>query len=373
MALVLNEEQLMLKDAARTFLKERAPVSHLREIRDSGNPDGFSRDLWSEMVDMGWTAILVPEEQGGLGYGYTGMGIVLEESGRTLTPSPLLGTAMTAVAALTMAGTHEQLNSILPGVVSGEHILALACDESARHRPNHVTTRAEKDGDGFVLDGTKTAVLDGHVADTFIVSALTDSGISLFLVAAETQGVGVQRYPVLDTQAAAKLTFDQVHLGADSLLGELNGGEDLLHRILDVARIGSSAEMLGIAQEAFERTLEYLKERKQFGVPVGSFQALQHRAAHLFGEIEMCKSLVLKALQMLDEGTENCAELASLTKAKLSETAHLATAEAIQMHGGIGMTDDFDIGFFLKRCRILETLYGDRYFHLDRFARQRGY
>ena len=373
MALVLNEEQLMLKDAARDFLSERAPVSHLRQIRDSGNEDGFSRDLWAEMVEMGWAAILVPEEHGGLGYGFTGLGIVLEESGRTLTPSPLLVTAMAGVAALISAGSPGQCSKILPALASGRSLLALACDENKRHDPDRVATEAVESTQGFCLTGTKTAVLDGQVADTFIVSAWTGGGVSLFLVPANTKGVTVKRYPVLDTHAAATVKFDHVELDADSLLGNLNQAQPLLEHILDVARIGASAEMLGIAQESFERTLEYLKQRKQFGVFIGSFQALQHRAAHLFGEIEMCKSLVLKALQALDNADDDIAELASLTKAKLSETTQIATTEAIQMHGGIGMTDDFDIGFFLKRYRVLETLYGDRYFHLDRFARKRGY
>lgn len=373
MALVLNEEQRMLRDAARAFLQERAPVSHLREIRDSENPDGFSRELWAEMVDMGWAAILVPEEHGGLGYGYTGIGIVLEECGRTLTPSPLLGTAMTAVAALTTAGSDRQCASILPAIASGQRLVALACDEGPRHEPERVSVEAEPEGDGFRLQGSKTAVADGHVADTFIVSAWTGGGVSLFLVPAHAEGVSVTRYPELDIHTAAEVKFNHVALGEENLLGQRDQGQTVLDRTLDVARIGSSAELLGVAQEAFERTLEYLKERKQFGVRIGSFQALQHRAAHLFGEIEMCKSLVLKALQTLDEGPGECAELASMTKAKLSETAHRAATEAVQMHGGIGMTDDFDIGFFLKRYRILETLYGDRYFHLDRFARQRGY
>ena len=216
-------------------------------------------------------------------------------------------------------------------------------------------------------------MLDGHVADTFIVSAWNGDGISLFMVPADAPGVQVERYPALDINAAANVTFERVALDSGSLLGLPGTGASLLDRVLDVARIGASAEMLGIAQESFQRTLDYLKERKQFGQPIGSFQALQHRAAHLFGEIEMCKSLVLKALQALDTDFEDCVELASLAKAKLSETAHLATTEAIQMHGGIGMTDDFDIGFFLKRYRILETAFGDRYFHLDRFARLRGY
>jgi len=373
MALILNEEQLMLKDAARDFLSERAPVSHLRALRDGDSEEGFSRDLWSEMSEMGWAAILVPEEYGGLAYGFTGMGIVLEECGRTLTPSPLLGTAVVAVTALNKAGTADQCKTILPGVASGQRILALACDESSSHEPEKVSTSAEESVDGFTLLGTKTAVLDGQGADTFIVSAWTGKGVSLFLVPASSPGVTVSPYPVLDTHMAANVEFDHVRLPSDSLLGTLHQSGPLLEQLLDVARIGAAAEMLGIAQESFQRTVGYLKERKQFGALIGSFQALQHRAAHLFGEIELCKSLVLKALQTLDEEKADCAEIASLAKAKLSETAHLATTEAIQMHGGIGMTDDFDIGFFIKRYRVLETLYGDRYFQLDRFARTRGY
>jgi alkylation response protein AidB-like acyl-CoA dehydrogenase len=377
MALVLSEEQTMLRDAARDFLGERASVSHLRELRDSGNLDGFSRELWAEMTDLGWTAILVPEDYGGLGYGYTGLGLVLEEAGRTLTPSPLLGTALTAAAALNLAGTKAQCAAVLPGIASGERILSLACDETSRHRPGQIATEAVTQAEGYRLTGHKTAVIDGHAADTFIVSAWTGGGLSLFLVPADATGVTVERYALLDTHAAANVRFDRVELGADALLGAFDKGQDLLDRILDIARIGAAAELLGLAQEVFARTVDYLKERKQFGVPIGSFQALQHRAAKLHAEIEMCKSVVLKALQLLDAGAadvaDQLAEMASLAKAKLSTTAHLAATEAIQMHGGIGMTDDFDIGFFLKRCRILETLYGDRYFHLDRYARLRGY
>jgi alkylation response protein AidB-like acyl-CoA dehydrogenase len=377
MALVLSEEQTMLRDAARGFLGGRAPVSHLRKLRDSGSPEGFSRELWAEMTDLGWAAILVPEEYGGLGYGYTGLGLVLEETGRTLTPSPLLGTALTAVAALNLAGTAEQCAAVLPGIAAGQRILSLACDETSRHRPGQIATAAVKLASGYRLTGHKTAVIDGHAADTFIVSAWTGGGLSLFLVPAAARGVTVQRYPLLDAHAAANVRFERVELGGDALLGEFDSAQGLLDRVLDVARIGAAAELLGLAQEAFARTVEYLKERKQFGVPIGSFQALQHRAAKLHAEIEMCKSVVLKALQLLDAGAadvpDQLAEMASLAKAKVSTTAHLAATEAIQMHGGIGMTDEFDIGFFLKRCRILETLYGDRYFHLDRYARLRGY
>jgi alkylation response protein AidB-like acyl-CoA dehydrogenase len=383
MALVVNEEQVMLRDAARAFLAGRAPVSHLRQLRDSGSADGFSRELWAEMAEMGWPAILVPEEYGGLAYGYAGLGLVLEETGRTLTPSPLLGTALTAVAAFNFAGSEAQCSATLPGIASGARIVSLACDEPGRHDPRYdfghdpaqAATTATATADGFRLNGRKTAVIDGQAADTFVVSAATGDGLSLFVVPAGAGGVTVERCAVLDTHAAAAVIFHDVALPPDALLGEREHGGDLLDQILDVARIGASAELLGLAQEAFERTVDYLKERKQFGVPIGSFQALQHRAAKLHAEIELCKSVVLKALQALDEGAaaQSVAELASLAKAKVSSTAHLAATEAVQMHGGIGMTDDFDIGFFLKRCRILETLYGDRYFHLDRYASLRGY
>lgn len=373
MALILTEEQTMLKDAARDFLQDRAPVSHLRALRDSDSHEGFSRELWAEMVDMGWTSILVPEEYGGLDYGFTGLGIVLEQCGRTLTPSPLLSTALSGVSALIFAGTDAQNSALLPAVASGEKLLALACDESARHNPGQVAVKAEIHNDGYRLNGSKTAVLDGHVADIFIVSANTGDGTSLFLIPADAQGVTAERYKQLDTHAGAMLHLNDVALPTSSLLGDLHQGNETLEKVLDVARIGASAEMLGIAQEAFERTLEYLKDRKQFGIPIGSFQALQHRAAILWGEIEMCKSLVLKALQTLDEDSSHNPELASMTKAKLGTVARQACLEAIQIHGGIGMTDEFDIGFFLKRCQVIDTLYGDHYFHLDRYAKIRGY
>ncbi|MFC1688755.1 acyl-CoA dehydrogenase family protein [Pseudomonadota bacterium] len=373
MALVLNDEQLMLRDAARHFLADRAPVSHLRELRELRDPDGFSRALWNEFVEMGWTGILVPEEYGGLDYGYTGMGLILEECGRNLTPSPLLSTSLVGVASLVLAGSPDQRESVLPAVVSGQHLLALACDEGCGHGPEPVECAAEMQAGRYILNGRKTAVVDGHVAHTFIVSARTGSGVSLFLVPADAPGVTAERYAVLDTHAAATVEFNQVDLGQGQLLGTPHEAQPQLDQILDVARIGVAAEMLGIAQEAFEQTVDYLKQRKQFGVLIGNFQALQHRAALLFGELELCKSLVLKALHSLDEGGDGLAELASLTKAKLGEVTQLATAEAIQMHGGIGMTDDFDIGFFIKRYRILESLYGDRNFHLDRFASLRGY
>ena len=370
MPLILTEEQQMLKDAARSFLSERAPLSHLREIRDTGQPEGYSPELWTEMAEMGWAAILVPEEHGGLGYGYTGLGLVLEECGRTLTPSPLLSTALTAATALNLGGSEQQKERFLPAIATGEQRMALAIDEQSQHDPADIATTAISDGDSHRINGSKRAVIDGGEADTLIVSARTEQGLDLFLVPASASGVTIEPYRALDIQVLSRLQLENVEVPAGN---RLTGGTELLERVLDASRIGMATELLGLAQEVFERTLEYLKERKQFGVPIGSFQALQHRAAFLFGEIDSCRSLVLHALHILDEGDSGWAEAASMTKAKLGETAHLAAAEAIQMHGGIGMTDDVDIGFFLKRCRFLEMMYGDNHYHLDRFARGRGY
>lgn len=379
MTLILNEEQTMLRDAAKDFLGSRAPVSHHRQLRDNDDSDGFSRDLWTEMAEMGWAAIIIPEAYGGLDYGYTGLGLVIEESGRTLTPSPLISTALLGTSALILSGNEPLCELWLPRIASGEKLLSIAFEESSQHRPASIDTRAEPEGENYRLSGTKLAVMDASSADAFIVSTRTRSGedpcegVSLFLVPADAEGLSLVSTKLLDNHSSSKITLDNVLVNRSQLLGPLHGGCTILRQTLDRGRIGMAAEMLGIAQEVFERTIQYLKERKQFGVPIGIFQALQHRAAILFGEIELCKSVVLKALQAIDDNSDEVTLLASLAKAKCGQTANLATAEGIQMHGGIGMTDEFDIGFFIKRWRALNQQLGDDRFHLDRFARIKGY
>ena len=384
MALVLNEEQVMLQEAARDFLQRRTPISHLRALRDDGSSAGYSPEAWTEMTAMGWPAIVVPESHGGLGFGYTGLGIVLQEIGRTLTPSPLIGTSMMTVSLLLRHGSEQQQATLLPAIASGGQVVGIAIEEQGQHAPHCVATTARRSGDGFVLTGTKRFVLDGRAANSFIVSARTQgaepekSGITLFLVPADTPGLAVARRQALDIHVLADVTLSEVALPSDAVIGTEHEGFDGVEWALDVGRIAQSAELVGVMREAFERMLAYLKDRKQFGVLIGTFQALQHRAAVLYGEIEMCRSLVLHALQQLDAGDPRLtgtalAELASRCKAKVAETAMKVCEEAIQMHGGIGMTDEFDIGFFYKRARILETLFGDRHYHLDRFARLRGY
>ncbi len=381
MPMILNEEQNMLKDTAKAFCSSNAPISQLRSLRDSDSADGFDRGTWAKMVELGWSGIPWPEEYGGLAFGYKGLGVVTQETGRTLAASPLVSTVWVGGTAINVAGSQEQKHELLPRIVSGELIVALALEESHRHAPFEIATRArEKDG-VFKISGKKTFVLDGHVADKLVVVTRTSGkkdsreGLTLFLIDRKTKGVKVTRTKMADSRNAANIQFRAVQANRDQILGELGGGADVLERTLDVARIGLAAEMLGATEECFERTIAYLKEREQFGVPIGSFQALKHRAADMFCEVELSKSVVLEALTALDEGrdTKEIAKLASLAKTKVGETFTRVSREGIQMHGGIGMTDEFDIGFFIKRSAVAEQTFGDANFHRNRYGELEGY
>ncbi len=379
MALVINEEQQMLKESAQGFLAEHAPLSEVRKQRDAGSAAGYADNLWSQMVEMGWAAILVPEAYGGLEFGHVGMGQIVEQTGRTLTASPLFATAVLGVTAINAAGSEQQKAELLGAIASGEITTALAVDETAHHAPAQISMSASKQTGGYRLVGSKRFVVDGGTADKLVVAARTSGaagdaqGISLFIVDRTAAGVEVERTVVTDGRNYANINFNDVEVAEAALLGEEGTGFKALSATLDVGNIYLSAELLGMAQETFDRTLQYLKERKQFGVLIGSFQALQHRAADWWSQIELCKSVVLKALQATDEGDKRAPALASIAKAKLSEVAELSTNEAIQMHGGIGMTDEYDIGFFIKRARPAQTLFGDNSYHTDRFAQLSGY
>jgi alkylation response protein AidB-like acyl-CoA dehydrogenase len=331
------------------------------------------------MVEMGWTGITIPEAYDGLEFGYVGAGLIFEECGRTLTSSPLLSSSLVCASLIAAEGSDAQKQALLPAIASGELILTLALGESNRLDPSATALTAVPDADGYVLNGGKVHVLDGGIAGKFIVVARTagepgdKDGLSLFLVDRDTDAVNVDPILNVDSRLAAKISFCATRVAADALLGEAGSAWQALERALDIGAVFSAAELLGLAQEALERTLGYLKERKQFGVLVGSFQALQHRAAQLFCELELCKSAVLKALQAIDEDGPNRSLLASMAKAKMAKTASLAVNEAVQLHGGIGMTDEFDIGFFMKRAAAASQEYGDYYYHTDRFAGLSGY
>ncbi len=382
MALVLTDDQMQFRDQARKLVKAKAPVEQLRKLRDSKDPTGYSADLWREMGGLGWAGILVPESFGGAGLGYQELGVILEEMGRQLVASPLWSTALAGATAL-LKGAHEGVQKeVLPGVAAGKTVVALAVDEGPHHNPSGVATKAEKTASGYRLTGKKVWVADGQVADWLVISARTaggqsnpadTNGISLFLVKGDAKGVNRKRLWTADSRGWADVEFGGAEVPATHVLGPLDGGWELLNRILDAGRAGIVAEMLGALCDAFERTLEYLKVRTQFGVPIGSFQALQHRAAQMFCEVELSRSLVREAFTALDEQRPDAASIVSAAKVQVSDTFRLVSSEAVQMHGGIGVTDEHEIGFYLKRARVLEQHLGSPRFHRDRFAALSGY
>jgi len=379
MPMIISSDARMVRETAHDYFREKSPILALRKLRDSQDQNGFSRPLWREMAELGWTGFLVPEDHGGSGFGHVGLGQVMEAAGRTLAATPLLGTALVGAVALDRGGSDDQKSAHFPGLVAGETIFALALEEHPHHSPNRIATTAKKNGSGWVLNGAKQFVLDGHVADTLIVVARTSGaerdrrGITLFLVPGNAAGVSRHRSIMVDSRNAARIRFAGVAVGAEAVLGPVDGGADLLDSILDAARAGLSAEMLGSSAEAFERTVQYLKDRKQFGVPIGSFQALKHRAAHMYCEVEATRSAITAALDALDTNANDASLLVSLAKSKANETARLTGDEGIQMHGGIGMTDEHEIGFFLKRARVAEATFGDAAFQRDRYAALSGY
>ena len=379
MPLVLTEEQSMLRDSARGLIGDKAPVSHLRQLRDSRDATGFSRELWKGFAELGFAGLLVPEKFGGSGLGCVEAGVVMEEIGRTLMPSPFLSTAVLAASALSRGGSDAQRGEFLPKISAGELVASLAIDEGRKHRPLKTGMQALRSGNGFRLNGSKAFVVDGHVADLLIVAARTSGsagerdGLTLFLVDPKTRGIARERTIMVDSHNAARIAFDNVDVDADHVLGEVDQGFALLEGVLNIGRGAVASEMVGLSEEVFGRTVGYLKDRKQFGKPIGEFQALQHRAAQLYIDIEITRAAVLKALQALDGGIETAASAVAVAKARAGTTATRAVQEGVQMHGGMGMTDQFDIGFFMKRARVCEELFGDANFHADELARSRGY
>ncbi|MGB0922251.1 MAG: acyl-CoA dehydrogenase family protein [Alphaproteobacteria bacterium] len=366
---VLNDEQTMLRDMAQSWVTNESPVGNYRKIRDSGDAKGYDPATYTEMANMGWTGILVGEDHGGSDFGYLSIGLVLEQLGRTLTASPLAASAVAATTALNLAGNDAQKAAHLPGIAAGDTVATLAIDDGPVHSLEAIATSATKSGDGWVLNGTKAFVDEGDSADLFIVAAQTGSGLGLFLVPGDAAGLSRATRRLTDARSHAEITLKDVNLGADALLGAEDGAA-VIEQILDRVRACTAAEMLGMADQAFNDTLEYMKTRTQFGQLLSSFQALQHRMAHLFTEIELMRSVVETALEMIDQGAkdEAIAKQVSLAKAISNDTLNLMSREMLQLHGGIGMTDEHDAGFYTKRARVLENAWGNASFHKDRFG-----
>lgn len=363
---VLTEEQSMLRDAAKSWVQEKSPVTALRKVRDSGVDIGYDAAAWNEMAEMGWAGVIIPEDFGGSNFGYLSLGLVLEELGRTLTASPLIASGLTAASALILGGSDTQKNEWLPKIADGSIVATLAVDEGPHHKPEKVDATVS----GGKLNGKKVFVLEGIAANLLIVSAKDGGKVELYLVKSDAPGVTRQKLSLADSRGAANITFENV---AVSDADKLTGGAELLEKVLDRARAGIAAEMLGASLQAFEITLDYLKTRVQFGQVIGSFQALQHRAAKMFTELELSRSAVEAALSAIDSDSPDVPELVSLAKAKMGDTFHLVSNEMVQMHGGIGMTDAHDAGFYLKRARACEAAFGNQAYHRDRYAKIQGY
>ena len=374
---LLTDDQKMLQETAASFLGEEGAIAkQLRHWRDIGCKDGFGHALWKQFAELGLTGICIPESHGGLGLGATEAALVLEEIGRNLTPSPFLATAVAGARAI--EGT-QHADRWYPAIVSGETVLALAVDEGPRHAPEHTTLEATRHGNGFVLNGAKQFVVQGGSADMIVTAARTDGspgereGITLFAVPKDAEGLRVDNLTLVDSSKAARLTFDNVELDADAVIGEVDAGWAPLSRALNAGRAAAAAELVGVASGASAMTLAYLKQRKQFGKLIGEFQALQHRAAHLYAEIEIARAAAFKAAQLLDQVDERAELYVAVAKAKAADVASLAVREGVQMHGGIGMTDEHDIGLFMKRQAVLGELFGDVYYQREEVARLSGY
>ena len=375
--MILTDDQRMLQDVVRPFMAEEGAIkAQLRHWRDTGCKDGFGHGLWKQLAELGLTGILVPESAGGAGLGQVEANLVLEEIGRNLTPSPFLTTSVAAARALEGSAQAERW---FPGIVSGETVAALAVDEARNHNPAATALEAKRQGNGFLLNGQKQFVVHGASADLLLVAARTaggageSKGVTLFAVPRDTAGIEVENVALADSSKAARLTLTDVAVDADAVVGEVDDGWAPLSRALGAARAGAASELVGIAAGASEMTFDYLKQRKQFGKLIGEFQVLQHRAAHLYGEIEIARAAALKAAQLIDAGDPHAELMTAVAKAKAGKVARLAVQEGVQMHGGIGMTDEHDIGLYMKRQAVLDELFGGPRFHTGEVARLSGY
>ena len=373
-----TEEQTILREMAHNWAQRDCPVKSFRDLRDSGNADGFDADTFNTIAQMGWTGAIIPESYGGSDVGFASMGAVLEELGRTLVAAPLIGSAIGAASALLLGGTKEQKSTWLPRIASGETVAALAIDETTRFAPQNIHCGAIAQGGDYVLNGRKTLVHEGGVADLLIVAARTsgnasdDSGITVFVVSGNATGLGRSQRKLIDSRGYADITFDNVTVGAGAVLGSVDAGRAIMDAVLDRAAAAAAAEAFGLALQAFDTTLDYLKTRTQFGQVIGTFQALQHRMAKMFTDIQLARPCLETALNALDQNDPHTPAAVSLAKAKVNQLVHSISREMIQLHGGIGMTDAHDAGFYLKRARVLESAYGTTGYHEDRYARVSG-
>ena len=368
--LIQTEEESLLSESANGFLNKAAPVSRLRQMRDAG--EHSDPELWQDMAAAGWAGVLVPEAEGGSDMGHAAAQVLAREMGRTLAVSPFISTAVMATTVLRNQ-TGPQSRTRLQEIAEGSLTYSIALDESAKFNPNSINLKAVKRGNGYVLNGLKPFVVDGSMADRVLVLARSEDGLCLFDLARDTAGLATTAIQMIDSRDAASLAFENVEVSGDTLLGDPGAGLESLKPALEAGQAVLAAETAGLSEAAFTLTTDYLKERKQFGVTIGSFQALQHRAAHLWCEMELTHSAILNAGRQLDANPQNATLAVSVAKARATETAQKVVQEGVQMHGGIGMTDAFDMGFYMKRARVAAEWLGDYGYHAAIVAKLRGF
>ncbi len=370
----LSEEQKLIRNAVDKFIRNDYSFDARKKILDLEN--GFSQQNWQQFADMGWLGIPFAEEYGGLGGGPIDIAQVMEAFGTGMVVEPYLTSVVLGGGLIEAGGSESQKQSLLPALIAGELRLATAyTEQESRSNPADVQTRAEKSGDGYVLNGTKTVVLGAPTATKLIVSARTSgdrldaSGISLFLIDQDAPGVNVQGYRTMEGGSAGNVQLQNVKVGADALLGQEGQGLPILEYGLDLATAAACADALGAMQAAMRKTVDYLKTRKQFDVPIGSFQALQHRAVDMFTSVEASRSMVLMAsLKVSDPDPVERKKAVSAAKQFIGEKARFIAQQAVQMHGGIGMTEELDIGHYFRRLTMFCGLFGSTDYHLKRFA-----
>jgi alkylation response protein AidB-like acyl-CoA dehydrogenase len=378
MQLALTEDQTLLARTAASFVAEHSPVTRLRKLRDARDERGYALSTYAKLAELGFTAIPFSEADGGVGLGFAELLLVTEALGRGLSPEPFIPSVVLAGRTLARAGSAQQKSAWLAPLIAGEKLLAFAyAGQTSRFDLTRVPFRAQRAGAAYRLSGQATQVWGGHLADAYLVAARSAGedgqrqGITLFLVPAAS--ARSERQQRVDSLNVARVTLDGVELSDAHVVGAPDQGYELLASAIDEGCVALCGEMLGGMVEAFERTRAYLRERKQFGVPIGSFQALKHRAARLFIELELSRSAVMAAARALDLQLPESAQLVSLAKARVSDAYCLVANEAVQMHAGIGMTDEHDIGLFMKRARACEQTFGDAAYHRERFATLNGY
>jgi acyl-CoA dehydrogenase len=376
MLLALTPEQQMLADMAAEFAAKRAPIDHTRALRNNHKAMGYDPALWQEMAALGLVGIPFPEHLGGSGLGVAEICIVMEAFGRTLAPEPFLSCVLMGGLAVHLGGSETQAGQLIPELCGGNLTLAFAHEEDRGYNlQQEIVSEARPDGDDYLLTGKKLRVFDASTASQIVVTARIcgKAGATMFLVPANAEGVGITATGRVDSRNAATVTFNAVRVPKSAVIGFAGGADALIEAVLDRAITGLCAEMVGLMSGVFEATLEHLRTRVQFDVPIGSFQALQHRAAICFIELELARSIVMAAARLLDEGSPAASRMVSAAKTRCSDAAMLIAGEALQMHGGMGMTDECNVGLYLKRAKAASMTFGDASWHRARFAGLSGF